>query len=370
MTCLNPYFVYSPFYLSFKENFELLEINKNDNKFYFDKINAFVLYIFNTKIKKINDNENIFNLVENYLLDKTKLKSIKQNNVLRYLIGEYLELFPNELEEAVKLGYFILIPCRKCDNCRKAFATNWAKKIQFEINTNEILGFSNYFITLTYNDAFVPVIKKDNKNVPVLSKNDARQFIKNLKNFYTNNKIKNNFKFYLVGEYGENTHRPHYHVCLLGIPPLDLTQVKFSKDYYYAQCEFILRMWKLGHILVSPLNSKNAIYTAIYSNKFVPDDIPDKGFPPFSICSNNIGKDYLINNIDNILNYGFSFGNKTIFNCEKFTKLIKEHNPERFAEFSTKNLINNQFSLSDFSFDKINDQIFTTSLKPKKSKIL
>ena len=64
------------------------------------------------------------------------------------------------------------------------------------------------FVTLTYDDAHIPVDHQ-------LSKRDAQLFIKRLRYYLGKRKI----RYYLCGEYGERFGRPHYHAILFNVHP-------------------------------------------------------------------------------------------------------------------------------------------------------
>ena len=64
------------------------------------------------------------------------------------------------------------------------------------------------FITLTYNDENLP-------NPPVVSKREAQLFIKRLRKLL----YPKLFRYYIVGEYGDKSNRPHYHALLFGVSP-------------------------------------------------------------------------------------------------------------------------------------------------------
>lgn len=53
-------------------------------------------------------------------------------------------------------------------------------------------------------------------------------------------------RYYLCGEYGDRTLRPHYHACLFGVSMIE--------------GPFIQRHWKHGHIHVGEVNAKTIAY--------------------------------------------------------------------------------------------------------------
>ena len=103
---------------------------------------------------------------------------------------------------------YIEIPCGHCLGCRLAYSRMWADRCMGEATLHE----SNYFITLTYDDIHMPYSKDvidfgtGEYIYKTLSKRDCQLFMKRLrKNYQYDNKV----RFYLAGEYGSQTARPH-----------------------------------------------------------------------------------------------------------------------------------------------------------------
>lgn len=109
------------------------------------------------------------------------------------------------------LSDIVQVPCGECVGCALDQARQWMYRLVMEDYTNRVeRGYNGYFITLTYNDIFVP------KNGQ-LSRNDAFNLIKDIKNFseYRGYKI----RYYLAGEYGSKAGRPHFHLIIWNVPP-------------------------------------------------------------------------------------------------------------------------------------------------------
>lgn len=96
------------------------------------------------------------------------------------------------------------------------------------------------FVTLTY--AEVPLTSDF---LPTLEKNDLQKFFKRCrKDGYT-------FRYAAVGEYGEKTHRPHYHALIWG-PDI-------------AECnKMVQKHWALGHTLTVAIESGAMCYVGKY----------------------------------------------------------------------------------------------------------
>lgn len=90
------------------------------------------------------------------------------------------------------------VPCGRCMACRINRGQEWSTRIMHELDGVR----RGSFLTLTYDDEFLPARGS-------LVKAHLQGFIKRLRNY-------NEFKYYGVGEYGDNTKRPHYHVIIIG----------------------------------------------------------------------------------------------------------------------------------------------------------
>ena len=148
-----------------------------------------------------------------------------------------------------------LLPCGKCLSCQIDKSKEWATRGFHESQCHT----ENSFLTLTYDDKHLP----ENGS---LDKQDLTKFIKRLRRKIEPLKI----KFLAAGEYGkpENTHRPHYHICIFGFMPLDKKYLFTNKhgDPVYTS-EFISKIWKKGHITVAQVNYRTVAYTARYTVK-------------------------------------------------------------------------------------------------------
>ncbi|UPW41195.1 replication initiator protein [Sigmofec virus UA08Rod_5228] len=147
------------------------------------------------------------------------------------------------------------IPCGKCLGCRLDHANSWALRIMCESLSHK----KNCFITLTY----------DNKNLNIannhmtLVKKDMQDFIKRLRE-RTGIKL----SYFLCGEYGSKTHRPHGHAIIFGYEPDDLKLHRFSAtDNKMFTSEKLAKIWGKGYVCVQELNYKTACYTARYVQK-------------------------------------------------------------------------------------------------------
>lgn len=144
-----------------------------------------------------------------------------------------------------------------------------------------------YFFTLSYRDDDLPNICSldPKKEFPCLSRRDIQLFLKRLRK---NSKVK--LKYHIVGEYGPNTMRPHYHGLFFSFQPLDLEQIMKAwthQDLIYKVFEPAISTAAAGYV------SKYLCKTP-----FLPDYIKnsDRSVRPFTMCSNGLGLTYLETN--------------------------------------------------------------------------
>lgn len=98
---------------------------------------------------------------------------------------------------------------------------------------------SSVFLTLTYSDDFLP---KDGS----LSRRDLQLFFKRLRKAVIPRRI----RYFAVGEYGDRTLRPHYHMALYGCSLLDEA--------------IIAKAWSQGFIYLGSLTVQSADYICGY----------------------------------------------------------------------------------------------------------
>jgi len=107
------------------------------------------------------------------------------------------------------------------------------------------------FITLTYDDRNIPEYSG-------LRYDDLQKFWKRLRKTY------GDLRYYAVGEYGDETQRPHYHACLFGLAFEEhRTIIRDTPSLLWTNPE-LTKAWGLGHVSVGALNFQTAQYTASY----------------------------------------------------------------------------------------------------------
>lgn len=200
-----------------------------------------------------------------------KIQPLTKIKVLEYeidpLTGQYLEA--------------IRVPCGQCVGCKLDYSREWASRIMMESLMNDGDGL---FVTLTYSDDNLPIMIDDGtkhivrgkgfaadyatKGATLLLK-DSQLWLKKLRrNLDYHYGINSGVRFYLAGEYGSNTYRPHYHVCLFGVPTDDLIKIGTNKlGQALYESNFISDTWNNGHVCIGKLSFQTAAYTARYCLK-------------------------------------------------------------------------------------------------------
>jgi len=183
---------------------------------------------------------------------------------------------------------YVIVPCGRCHECRMARARAW----QFRFMVEREKWLHSFFITLSYDDEHLPYycIDADGeiKRHPDLSQKYQRLFrtldkrsiqliFKRLRNDYPLFE----FKYYLIGEYGERFGRPHYHLLLF-----------CNKDESFID-ELLLKYWDKGNYVISDLIAERMIYVTKhhigFDFNYEGNSIVEK---PFRIMSKGIGSDY------------------------------------------------------------------------------
>ena len=130
----------------------------------------------------------------------------------------------------------------------------------------------NSFLTLTYNDEHLPP-------GGTLQYRDYQLFNKRLRKTLSRRQRyallpivasgdTPSMRFYMCGEYGEQFHRPHYHVCLFGTDFSDkryLAKTPTGSKLYRS--ETLEKLWPLGFSSIGELNFESAAYVARYVMK-------------------------------------------------------------------------------------------------------
>lgn len=200
-----------------------------------------------------------------------------------------------------------MVPCGCCRNCRINETTDWSVRALFELHDYDTASF----VTLTFDEDHIP------KNGS-LSKEGLQDYFDRFQHkVYYEKGIK--LRFFACGEYGDHTHRCHYHAIMFGLNP-----DPFNKN---NDRKLIADSWKLcdPHMFDWRYDdyNKNAInfvtretiqYVAGYVQKklksFRAEEYKKLGIePPFKIQSRGLGLNYAKENADVLRENGFTYYN-------------------------------------------------------------
>lgn len=195
----------------------------------------------------------------------------------------------------------ILTPCGKCIVCRVNYRLPWEYRLYQELRNNDYTGS---FVTMTYSD--------DKYNV-----NFGLNY-QHIKTYYDELRKEGlHFKYFTVGEYGEQSARCHWHSLMFGIP-INAKPLLFK--YWSKWCYE-------PNFIVSPITTSRIRYclkyldkeacsvsnweenSKVYQFEFLLDSCKlmynERGFQrPRSYCSKGLGKTNYIDNFKSLYSFG------------------------------------------------------------------
>lgn len=135
-------------------------------------------------------------------------------------------------------------------NCRINTGRGWTSRILMEVVTNPV---PSWFVTLTMDDTH---ITRTAKGVPTLHRSRFQAWLGR------KNRSFGPFRYFAVGEYGNESLRPHYHLSLFPTHP---DQVRYLTD-----------AWSSGFTSVYPMVEARARYLARYTTKKLTSDTDER----------------------------------------------------------------------------------------------
>lgn len=222
--------------------------------------------------------------------------------------GQWLPFVEKYTKYGISVHDYIEIPCGKCIGCRLDYSRTWANRMMLELQDHK----ESYFVTLTYDEDNVPKSYYPDPDTGeaiqslTLCKRDVQLFFKRLRKSLDGQKV----RYYLCGEYGTNTLRPHYHAIIFGLPLNDLTPVrKMSYGLLYSSA-FLASIWQKGMVGVTEVTWETCAYTARYVTKKLNGNLAEfytihNLTPEFSLMSRKPGlaRRYYDENKDEFYNY-------------------------------------------------------------------
>lgn len=184
------------------------------------------------------------------------------------------------------ISSMVIVPCRMCMNCRVNYTNEWKNRLIAEAQQWD----ENYFVTLTYNDDHLPnnpiidqetgEAKTDINGEPVIAhplvKKHLQDFNKRVRRHWEYNDNHQGIRIYGVGEYGDQTGRPHYHEILYNIPLANnliymgqrqRTMYGKTVTYNLYWSQELQNLWPHGQITIGEVNDTTCAYVAGYALK-------------------------------------------------------------------------------------------------------
>lgn len=148
----------------------------------------------------------------------------------------------------------VQVSCGQCIGCRLEKSRQWAVRCMHEAQMHK----ENSFLTLTYDDKHLP---PDGS----LRKKDFQDFMKRLRKKFRPRKV----RYLHCGEYGENTHRPHYHALLFGLGFPDEEVLSRADGRLLRSSVILEKLWGQGFCTIGDVTFESAAYVARYALKKV-----------------------------------------------------------------------------------------------------
>lgn len=149
----------------------------------------------------------------------------------------------------------VKIPCGQCLGCRIDRARDWSIRIGHEAKLHQHTAF----ITITYDDVNLP-------NPPSLNYRDFQLLAKRIRRVY------GPFRFFMCGEYGDKTRRPHFHAIIFGLHFSDQKRWAGSDAMPTFTSPKLTRLWGKGMIVLGSVTPQSANYVARYNLKKITGD--------------------------------------------------------------------------------------------------
>lgn len=181
------------------------------------------------------------------------------------------------------------VACGKCLNCRVAKRREWTARMLQELPYHN----RSIFLTLTYADNHLP----ENYS---LKKKHLQNFYKSLRR-----DLKVPIKHFSCGEYGPETLRPHYHAVVFGLGFSDREKIMSA----WPWCDwsvYTIREKSFGLVERESIQYVAGYIHSKLSGSQAEEEYDKTGREPvFRLISNGIGKQYAIDNADQLDDQGY-----------------------------------------------------------------
>lgn len=155
--------------------------------------------------------------------------------------------------------------CGQCLPCRIKRRRIWVHRLLLE----GMLHAESSFVTVTYSDDRLPCLED---GTATLRRKDYRDWLKRLREKMCRIVPGWKLRFFLVGEYGEENGRPHFHAALFGYKGCEfgdwfLYSGQRVRECKCVSCGIIRSTWGMGRIHQGVVERKSAQYMAGYTVK-------------------------------------------------------------------------------------------------------
>ena len=229
------------------------------------------------------------------------LPAIRKYASDQYAIGKRGQEFASFIDPKTgELVEPLQVPCGKCIGCRLDYSRTWADRCVLE--SLEYDKKLCWFVTLTYDNDHLITSERSlltDKNTLTLYPRDVTLFLKRLRDAWDYRYNWQGIRYYLCGEYGSTTARPHYHLLLFNCPIPDLKySAKNTRGDIHYNSDELTELWGNGFICIGELTWETAAYTARYVLKKFKGETKDETeayyknaglVPEFTRCSRRPG---------------------------------------------------------------------------------
>lgn len=180
----------------------------------------------------------------------------------------------------------ISVPCGRCPACVQSRSTDW----RIRLSEENRFAFSALFLTLTYSDDCIPFERvfdsfHQSHISPVLCKRDVQLFFKRLRIHYERECGWHlPIRYFLCGEYGPRTLRPHYHAVVFNLP----FTVNSKEHDIVKTFETVGSCWSNGFVKVDPVTPGRIAYVTKYVT-MAAGSLPEWLPKPFFLMSRRPG---------------------------------------------------------------------------------
>jgi len=183
-----------------------------------------------------------------------------------------LPAYQDAAGDAPRVGYWageqgrkLELPCGHCTGCRLDRRSEWATRCVHECQLYD----RNLFVSMDYAPEHLPLsLSLEYKDM----QGWLRRVRKDMRGVSAGPNGKYPIRFFLSGEYGPQTKRPHWHVILFNAWFLDSQQL-WNGTWRSTQAE---KLWPYGRVVIGEVNAASIAYVAGYTtDKFYGRDAAD-----------------------------------------------------------------------------------------------